>query len=280
MQFGFLRITEAKDYVLTAVLLIFAAFLLIGRNQGGINSIRKVSITLYSYLEEPLSSIRVYRQALKTNTDLRKQNILLLDELNRLRSARQRNDELRDLLDFSRTSNLTLYPVQIVAKELNNVNNTLTIDAGSKNGIEEGMPMVSAHGLVGKVVLTSPRFSQVMPFYNTLFRVSAKLQHSNAYGIVTWEGEEMNMLELKYIPQTIQVDSGEVVLTSGYSNQFPPEIPIGEVIRTEPNKGKDTQRIFIRPFAELYTIAEGFVVTTEPDTAVEQLRKDYQELFK
>lgn len=280
MQFGFSRITEAKDYVLTAVLLIFAAFLLISRNQGGINSIRKISITAYSYLEEPLSSIRVYRQALKTNTDLRKQNILLLDELNRLRSAKQRNDELRDLLDFSRTSNLTLYPVQIVAKDLHNVNNSLTVDAGSTNGIEEGMPMVSAHGLVGKVVLTSQKFAQVMPFYNTLFRVSAKLQNSNAYGIITWQGEPVKNLELLYIPQTIQVDSGDVVVTSGYSNQFPPEIPIGEVIRTQPNQGKDTQRIFVRPFAELNTIAEGFIVTTQPDTAIQNLTEDYQELFK
>lgn len=280
MQLGFSRITETKDYILTALLLVFAVALLIGRNQGGINNIRKVSITLFSYLEEPLSNIRVYRQALKTNTDLRKQNILLLDELNRLRSAKQRNDELRELLEFSRTSNLTLHPAQIVAKKLDHVNNTLTINAGSKDGIQKGMPMISADGLIGKVVLTSPNFSQVMPFYNTLFRVSAKLQNTTAYGIVSWEREKINELELKYIPQTIPVDSGDVVVTSGYSNHFPPEIPIGEVIRTEPNKGKDTQRIFIRPYVELYTIAEGFVVTTNPDTAIKQLNEDYQELFQ
>lgn len=278
MQFGFSRITEAKDYILAAVLLILSASLLVGRSQGGLNSLRKISVTIYSYLEEPLSSIRVYRQALKTNTDLRRQNITLLDELNRLRSAKQRTDELRDLLNFSRESNLTLYPVQIVAKELNNANNTLTVDAGSKQGITQGMPMVSAHGLVGKVVLTAANFSQVMPFYNTLFRASAKLQKSNAYGIISWGGGDL--LELNYIPQTIDVNPGEAVLTSGYSNQFPANIPIGEVVRTEPNKGKDTQRIFVRPFAELYTIAEGFIVTTPPDTAIKNLKENYRQLFK
>jgi rod shape-determining protein MreC len=278
--FGLARISEAKDYILTALLLIFATVLLIGRNQGGIDNIRKVSITLFSYLEEPLSNIRVYRQALKTNTDLRKQNVLLLDELNRLRSAEQRNDELSELLQFSRTSNLTLYPIQIVGKELNQANNIFTIDGGSQDGIEEGMPVVSADGLIGKVVLTSSRFAQVMPFFNSLFRVSAKLQNSNAYGIVGWEGERITELELKYIPQTIAVDSGEVVVTSGNSNQYPPNIPIGEVIRTVPNKGKDTQRIYLRPFVNLYTIAEGFVVTTKPDTAVKKLNEQYRGLFK
>lgn len=281
MRFRLPRISNAKDYILTALLLIVSAGLLIGRNQGGLENLRTVSIVLFSYIEEPLSNIQVYRQALKTNNELRKQNILLLDELSRLRSARQQNEELRALLDFSRNSDLQLYPVQIMGKELNQVNNILTIDAGSNSGIEQGMPMIGAEGLVGKVVLTSAEYSQVMPYFNTVFRVSAKLQNSNAFGIISWSGpENIKELELQYVPQTVPVDTGEVVLTSGYSQQFPPNIPIGKVVRYEPNKGKDTQRIFVEPFVNLYTISEGFIVTSKPDTAIENLNNQYQELFK
>ena len=196
MRFQFPRISEAKDYILTAFLLVISIVLLFGRNQGGLNNLRTVSITMFSYLEEPLSNLRVYRQALKTNSQLRRQNTLLIDELNRLRSDRQRIEELNDLLEFSRTSNLNLYPVQIVGKELNQVNNTLTIDAGTKDGITQGMPLISADGLVGKVVLTSKNYSQVMPYFNNLFKVSAKLQKSNAYGIVSWNGENIDELEM------------------------------------------------------------------------------------
>lgn len=281
MRFRLPRISDAKDYVLTALLLIVSAGLLIGRNQGGLENLRTVSIVLFSYIEEPLSNIQVYRQALKTNDELRKQNVLLLDELSRLRSARQENEDLRELLNFSRDSDLRLYPVQIMAKELNVVNNVLTIDAGSNNGIEQGMPMVGAEGLVGKVVLTAPEYSQVMPYFNTVFRVSAKLQNSNAYGILSWSGpENIKELELKYVPQTVPVDTGEVVLTSGYSQQFPPNIPIGKVVRYEPNQGKDIQRIFVEPFVNLYTISEGFVVTSKPNAAIDSLNNEYQELFE
>src|SRR6056297_2516062 len=149
MRFRFPRITDAKDHILTALLLVMAIALMIGRYQGGLNNLRKASITIFSYLEEPLSNVRVYRQALKTNTYLREQNVLLLDELSRLRAAEQRNEELRELLQFSRESDLSLYPVQIVGKELNQVANALTVDAGTEQGIEGGMPMVSAEGLVG-----------------------------------------------------------------------------------------------------------------------------------
>lgn len=274
------RITDAKDHLITAGLLVLSLILMVGRHQGGVDNLRKVSITLFSYLEEPLSNIRVYRQALKTNNYLRKQNVLLLDELSRLRSAGQQNERLRDLLDFSRQTNLSLYPVRIVGKELNEINNSLTIDAGSGQDIEMGMPMVSADGLIGRVILTAPDYSQVMPFFNTLFRVSARLQESNAYGIVSWEGENIRELVMNFVPQTVRADSGEIVITSGYSNKFPPNIPIGEVIRTEPEQGKETQKIYLKPFVDLHSIAEGFVVKFTPDTARQQLNREYDQLFQ
>lgn len=280
MRFRLPRITDAKDHLITAGLLVLSLILMIGRHQGGIDNLRKVSITLFSYLEEPLSNIRVYRQALKTNTYLRKQNVLLLDELSRLRSAGQQNEELRELLNFSRKTELSLYPVQVVGKELNEINNSLTIDAGTNEGIKMGMPLVSANGLAGKVILTAPNYSQVMPFYNTLFRVSAKLQQSNAYGIVSWTGENIYELVLNFVPQTIPVETGEIVVTSGYSNKFPPNLLIGKVIRTEPEKGKETQKIYLEPYVNLYSIAEGFIIKFRPDSAVQHLNQEYQQLFK
>jgi len=280
MQFQFPRIADAKDHIITALLLVTAIGLMIGRYQGGLNNLRKVSITLFSYLEEPLSNVRIYRQALKTNQYLRKQNVLLQDELSRLRAAEQRNKELRQLLQFGRTSDLSLYPVQIVGKELNQVTNSLTVNAGTEEGITRGMPMVSAEGLVGKVILTASGYSQIMPFFNTLFRVSAKLQQSNAYGIISWDGKTIEELQLNYIPQTVQVDTGEVVVTSGYSNQFPPNIPIGKVVRTEPQEGKETQKVFVDPFVNLFEVAEGFIVKFKPDTTIQNLNQEYDKLIE
>ncbi|MDZ7690017.1 MAG: rod shape-determining protein MreC [Balneolaceae bacterium] len=189
MRFRLPRIADAKDHLITAVLLVLSLVLMMERHQGGVDNLRKASITLFSYLEEPLSHIRVYRQALKTNTHLRKQNVLLLDELSRLRAAGQENQQLRELLQLKEESELQLYPVRIVGKELNEINNSITVDAGTNQGIEAGMPMVSANGLVGRVIFPASNYAQVMPLYNSLFRVSAKLQKSGAYGIVSWEGE-------------------------------------------------------------------------------------------
>ena len=280
MRFRLPKITDAKDHLITAAVLIIAVVLMAGRYQGGIDNLRKVSITLFSYLEEPLSNIRVYRQALKTNTSLRQQNVLLLDELSRLRAAGQENQQLRELLQLSRDSDLSLYPVRIVGKKMDQVNNSLTVDAGSDEGIEQGMPVVSADGLVGKVLLSASGYAQVQPYFNTSFRVSAKLQNSGAYGIISWDGESKSELQLNYVPQTVPVDTGEVVVTSGYSNQYPPDLPIGKVIRVEPQEGQETQRIYVNPYVNLFEVAEGFVVKFTPDTTIKKLDNQYEELFQ
>ncbi|MEX0638947.1 MAG: rod shape-determining protein MreC, partial [Balneolaceae bacterium] len=108
MQLGLPRITDAKDYIITALILVFAISLIITRHDGGLHSARTVSVTILSYLEKPLSVIRTYRQALNTNTYLHRQNALLQDELSRLRSVEEQNRILRELLDLREESEISL----------------------------------------------------------------------------------------------------------------------------------------------------------------------------
>lgn len=279
MRFRLPRISDAKDYILTALILVFATSIMISRHDGGLQNIRKVSYTILSYLEEPLSTIRVYRQALNTNTYLQRQNVLLQDELSRLRSSEEQNRILRDLLEFREDSDYPLLPITIVAKELTSMNNSLTISAGTNDEVLTGMPVINSNGLIGKVILTSGKYSQVMPFTNSLFNVSARIQGTRAYGIVSWEGNRYDELVLQHIPQTIPVEEGDIVETSGYSNQYPSGIPVGEITRIEPEEGVETQLIYLRPFVNLHLIAEGFVLMFEPDSTANELLEQQEELF-
>jgi len=279
MQIRFLRIIDAKDYIITAVILVFAGLLMITRHDGGMQNIRKISVTFLSYLEQPLANIRIYRQALKTNTYLQRQNVLLQDELSRLRSAEQQNKILRDLLDFREKSQRPVVPVMIVAKDLTGLNNSLTINAGELANVKTGMPLVTTDGLAGQVIVSAKGYSQVLPYSNSLFNVSARIQNSRAVGIVSWSGTSHNELVMRHVPQTVDVEAGQIVETSGYSNQFPPGIPIGEITKTDLRKGFDTQTIYLEAFVDLFTIAEGFIIQFEPDTTINRLIEKQDELF-
>lgn len=273
------RVTDAKDYIIAALLLLLAVGLMVSRHDGGLQNARMASITLLSYLEQPLSNIRIYRQALTTNTYLHRQNVLLQDELSRLRSVEEENRILRELLELREETEYDVVPVRVVAKNLQGINNMITLNAGSEQGIKVGMPVINSDGLVGQVILTSRNISQVLPYSNSLFRVSARVQGTRAYGIISWQSTGHRELILSHIPQTIPVEIGQLVETSGYSNHYPQGLPIGVVTRIEPGDGVETQTIYIEAFAELFTLSEAFILKFEPDTSVIDLELEAEELF-
>ncbi len=279
MPFLFSKIEDARDHILTGILLVAAIALMVIRHDGGLQNTRILAITVMSYLEQPLSAVRVYRTALQTNTELHRENIILLDELSRLRSASEQNEELRRLLEFRTDyrSRNELVPVWITSKNLTGFRNSLTINAGKSSGLDVGMPVVNSKGLIGRVLLTANDYSLVMPLNNTLFRVSASIQGSRAYGIVSWSGSGSEMI-MNYVPQTIEVKIGDVVETSGASNQFPPNIPIGHVTRFYPEPGRDTQRIFVEPLVDINTIAEAFVIKFQVVPSIDSLVTEFERL--
>lgn len=274
MRLKLFNIDDARDYILTGLILLIALLLMVSRNADGIKSIRKLSITVYSYLEEPLSNVRVYRQALQTNEQLQKKNIQLLDELSKLRSVQAENLAYKQMLGYRDSSINNLYPVRIIGKNLSSVNNSLTIDAGTTSGIESGMALVTGNGLAGRVILSSANYSEIMPLLNNLFRVSARIQGSRAFGLVQWDGDSYDQLTMYYVPKTVRVDSGDVVETSGYSLEFPSNIPIGTVLSTVQEAGKETQIIYLKPSVSLFEIAEAFVIMNKQDTSLVNLLKE------
>lgn len=273
------QIADVKDYIITAVILLLSITLMVNRHEGGLQNLRKVSITVLSYLEQPLSNFRIYRQAISTNTYLHRQNILLQDELNRLRSVEEQNRVLRDLLNLREESTLPMIPVQVVAKDLMSINSSITVSAGSDDGVKIGMPVINSDGLIGQVIIVADGYSQVLPYSNSMFRVSAQIEENRAYGIVSWPARSNRELVLRFIPETVDVQPGQTVYTSGYSNQFPAGIPIGEVTETESGSGIETQTIYLNAFADLSTVAEAFIIEFEPDTTIQELNEVQEDLF-
>lgn len=280
MQFKTLKVGEAKDYIIAAFLILLSVSIAVSRNQGGMNSVRQLSAVTVSILQSPLANIRVYRQALKTNTYLQRQNILLQDELSKLRAIEQENLALRELLAFRDSSEFKLIPTLIIGKELTGINKSLTINSGRSDGVMEGMPLVTSDGLLGKVIVISSDYAQILPYNNSLFRVSGLIQESQAPGIVSWNGESLTEMVIDFIPQTIPVQEGYTVVTSGFSNEFPAGIPIGSVIRTEIEEGKETQRIFLKPFASLEQASQGFIINFSPDSSLKTLNDKFEEIFE
>ena len=269
-----------SHYFHVFIVLLFALILAFTRSQDGLNSLRAVTITAASILEEPVSNVRVYRNALKTNAYLQQQNILLQDELSKLRSIEKENQELKSLLRLEESYNYPLQITRVVTKQLNTLNNNLSVNVGSNEGIQRGMPLINSDGLIGKVILSASNYSQIMPLSHPLFRVSAQIQDSKANGIITWDISSPSYLIMDFVPKTVPIDTGMVIQTSGLGNEFPAGIPIGQVVDFRSQEGTNTQQIKIEPFSKLNEVSEGFIVLFTSDTSLIQLNKEFKQLFE
>jgi rod shape-determining protein MreC len=269
-----------SHYFHTFIVLLFALILAFTRSQDGLNRLRAITVIAASILEEPVSNVRVYRNALKTNAYLQQQNILLQDELSKLRSIEKENQELKSLLRLEESYNYPLQITRVVTKQLNTLNNSLSVNVGSNKGIQRGMPLINSDGLIGKVILAASNYSQVMPLSHPLFRVSAQIQDSKANGIITWDISSPSYLIMDFVPKTVTIDTGMVIQTSGLGNEFPAGIPIGQVVDFRSQEGTNTQQLKIEPFSKLNEVSEGFIVLFTSDTSLVQLNNEFNQLFE
>ncbi len=166
------------------------------------------------------------------NEDLLDRNVLLEQELttlkNVLKDLKADSTELR-LLNELRNNDYIFYKANVVNNSLNHVDNYITIDKGSKDGIKPDMGVVDRNGVVGIVYKTTPSYSLVLSILNSKSSLSCKIQGSEYFGSLKWENGDSQFAYLRDLPRHAEFKLGDLVVTSGYSTVFPEGIQVGTV---------------------------------------------------
>jgi rod shape-determining protein MreC len=253
-----------KEYLVVGVFLAISAVLLAQNDNPQIRTLRSLTVVTVGMLQDALGIIPNYLDLRRENRVLRELNVTLSDEVSRLREARLENLRLRHLLGLKEKGEFSLIAANVIGKNLQLLRNTVTLDAGERNGVRADMPVVTENGLAGKVVATSGHFAVAQVLYNKDIRVSAKVERSRVDGIIRWEGGPM--LTLQDVAKSLDVQSGDVVITSEYSSFFPPGIRIGVVASARGAEGSLFQSIEVRPAVDFSRLEEVFVITSVPDS--------------
>jgi rod shape-determining protein MreC len=252
---------EFRAYALLSLLIIISLILMTTNDTPQIKQIRAVSTVIFGLMQEPLSFIPTYLGLKSENELIRHTNTELNDEVQQLREAKLENIRLRQLLAIKDQLHYKLVPLRVINKNLTMLRNTLTLNGGSADGISPQMPVVSDGGLVGIVTAVTNHFSSVNILTNTDFKASAKIQRSRVDGIIAWDGK---VLSLKNVPKTRDVKIGDVVITSEYSNTYPPNIRIGLVSEVQDRGNMLFKSIIVTPGIDLIKLEEAFVVQYIP----------------
>jgi len=268
---------QFKEYAVLAGLIAASLILLALNDNPQIKHVRTIATVAYGLLQEQLIFIPNYFSLETENQLLRRANVELADQANRLREERLENIRLRQLLGLRQQLPFDLVAGQVVGKNLTLLRNTMTIDIGIADGVQTLMPVISDGGLVGIVVSVSPHYAIVNLLVNIDFRASAKIERSRVDGIIAWDGKNVT---LKNVAKTLDVKVGDVVLTSTYSSTFPADIRIGVVNEVRERPGTLFKTIIVTPSVDFVKLEEVFVLTSEPDSERVSLEQHPQQQVK
>lgn len=188
-------------------------------------------------------------------------------ELYRLEELEKQNERLKELVKFvDENEEMVVTGANVIAKNPGNWFNNITIDKGSKHGVDVNMAIVTNQGLVGRVTEVKDSWSKVRTIVDGKSAVSGIIQRNRDNGLLKGNnslGEEDGMCRMIYIPEDSNISPGDKVLTSGIGGIFPKGIYIGEVEKVIKDKRDLYKTAIIRPEVDFQRLEEVLVVTEE-----------------
>lgn len=165
------------------------------------------------------------------------------------------NDKLKSLIgNKGDLRNFDSIKANVIARNPDQWEEKLILNEGSMSGVKANMAVLTAEGLVGKIVQTTPYTSQVelLSTNNTNYRVSAVVatKKSEAFGLVEGFDAKRGELILKRIDSSLPVKKGDKVTTSGLGGIFPKGVLIGEIKKVSTDDFGLTKLAYVKPAAD------------------------------
>jgi len=195
--------------------------------------------------ENYISLVGVREENKRLRAVIEEQNTRLI----RSREAVLANERLQRLLDLKGGLQGTSIAANVIGEDATPWFRTVIIDRGSMDGVREGMPVVAAAGVVGRVVRVAANSSRLLLLTDHASAIAATVQRSRARGVVMGKAGGLCSLEFSQRGEDVRV--GDVVVTSGIGGVFPKGLPIGEVTMVKKGEYGIFQSVDLRPYVAM-----------------------------
>lgn len=207
---------------------------------------------------EKSSEFSEYFSLKNRNKELSEENTRLKNEL----------EQLYTVIDTVKTSVNTLSSDQpfvymdgkITNNNYNSINNFITINRGSKHGVNTEMGVINSKGIIGITDNVSSKFARIQSILNSKSSINARFKGSNYYGTLKWNGKDYNTVQLTDIPRQAILKKGDTVITGGKSTIFPKGIPIG-TINNVPERISASSVIDLNLFNDMSNLGHIYIIT-------------------
>jgi rod shape-determining protein MreC len=196
---------------------------------------------------------------------LKADNEKLKQDLINRRNADSELTQLKSVLDLAGTARYKVVNAKVISLgSTSSFTQTITIDAGTNDGVRENMTVISGLGLVGVVKISYPNSALVQLTSDSAFRVGARVAGSQQIGILSGQGTGKGVLQLLDNQTSLKI--GDVILARGSQENVPfvPGVPIGEVTSVDNAAGAVTQTADVKLYVNFSALSIVAVVVGSP----------------
>jgi len=261
-----------KEYVILCLLVILSLILLSQNQNQKVQKVRAIAFGSFSTVSSVFSNLFNTARITEENEELRKANAELMMQISKLREYGITNEQLRGLVGLKDSSNLPLIPAAVVSKSLSLTQHTITLNAGLKDSVKPGMPVINYSGMIGIVHSSSDDFSIVRTLKNVDLKLTVKNERSRIHGIMKWDGEEFIIVN---IPKTFDFEIGDRIITSELSSIVPVPLPVGLVQEIDDVETEVFKRVKVKPFVDLLSVENLFIVGIVNSTQKQNLELNF-----
>jgi rod shape-determining protein MreC len=264
LQLSFFQVS-LREFITFTICSLISLIFIFNSNNSQVEAIRAAVVGISAHLAGKPSDDDARNPAREELRRLRRRVTELMLENSQLRQAALRYKQLEAMLNFKQRSTGQLVPARVIAIEKDLYIRSIVLDAGSDDGIKKNMPVIVPEGLCGKIIRVHKTSAVAQLMLDHSFRVAAKVERTRVDGIVSFESGDYCLL--KEVPRNADVAEGDIVVTSGYSQIFPPNVRIGIVREAKEDLRSMFKTIKIAPSVDFSRIEDVFVMTSfQPDS--------------
>lgn len=195
----------------------------------GLNPTRKQVYQLSRNLKSYFHVITNYNEIRTENIELKNKLADYIVNLSHIQQLEQENAVLKQELNYFKTTDQKLVLAEVISGFYLDGDNLLVINRGQKDGVNINMPVVFSSGIiVGKIIKANDYSSIILLLSDKNSLVAATIQGNDITNGIIKGGLDYG-LQMDYIPADIDINIGDIVITSGLEEKIPKGLVIGQI---------------------------------------------------
>ncbi len=255
-----------KNFILFLTLLSISISLNFSYNEYNKSKFINSSNFIFSSLYDTKFTVSKY-------LNLELQNQLLLEENKNLKKIIFNSETPTKSFDSINSIGFEVMTASVIKNSYSKTNNFITINKGSKHGIGIDNGVISSNGVVGIIDKTTTNYSRLISILNTNFLLNAKFKNSNYFGVLSWNGKNINKVQLKDVPKQAKIKIGDTIVTGGNSLIFPKGILIGYIQSFKLDNSENYLELEVNLSTDMTNIENLYIINNNNATEINLLNE-------